>query len=343
MSELKGKTLLVTGGAGAIGSHVVRELLTHHPASVIVLDNLSSGYLWNLPSDPRMRFVKGDIRSDEDLRHVFRAKPSHVFHLAAFFANQQSVDYPMRDAEVNVIGTLRLLEHAVLAGGLERFVLTNSEGGAYGHNNALPYREEETSLHLGSPYYITKHVGEMFCNFYQAHYGLPTTVLRLFNSYGPGEVPGQYRNVIPNFIHWAKKGRPLPLTGSSEIGRDFVYAGDIAKAVALAAVSPKAIGEAINVASGEVVRIHALAATINRMTGNSAGVVQMPMRKWDQRPHIWGSPAKALDLLGWKPTVSMEEGLRQTLSWFDEHHTAIEAAADFPPGMSAAVPGFGGK
>ena len=165
------------------------------------------------------------------LKRVFFEKPDIVYHLAAFFANQNSVDHPEHDLEVNSLGTLRLLQYASMAG-VDRFVFASSGCSIYGSDAPLPLREEFMSMHLSTPYQITKMTGELYCNFFYNHYGLKVVKPRFFNSYGPGEVPGQYRNVIPNFIFWSMKGMPLPITGSGEETRDFTFVGDIVNGIA---------------------------------------------------------------------------------------------------------------
>jgi len=148
------KTILVTGGAGAIGSNLTRRL-AELGAQVITLDDLSSGVRWNVPSLPGILFVEGDILDEVKLKRVFFERPQIVFHLAAFFANQNSVDHPERDLMVNGLGTLRLLEYSVFTG-VERFVYASSGCSIYGSNASLPLREEFMSMHLSIPYQITK-------------------------------------------------------------------------------------------------------------------------------------------------------------------------------------------
>ncbi len=208
----KGKVILVTGGAGAIGSNLTRAL-AEAGAQVIILDDLSSSERWNIPSLPGILFVEGDILDEVKLKRVFFERSQIVFHLAAFFANQNSVDHPERDLMVNGLGTLRLLEYSVFTG-VERFIYASSGCSIYGSSAPLPLREEFMSMHLSTPYQITKMLGELYCNFFSNHYGLKTVKPRFFNSYGPGEVPGQYRNVIPNFMKLAISGAPLPITGN---------------------------------------------------------------------------------------------------------------------------------
>ena len=138
-----------------------------------------------------------------------------VKSLKAFFANQNSLDHPESDLQVNGLGTLRLLEYSALTG-VKRFVYASSGCSIYGSHAPMPLKEDFMSLHLSTPYQITKMLGELYCNFFQHQYEVPVVKARFFNSYGPGEIPGQYRNVIPNFTYWAMSGKALPITGTGE-------------------------------------------------------------------------------------------------------------------------------
>jgi len=333
----KDKTILVTGGAGAIGRNLVESLSNLNANKVIILDNLSSSYQWNIPNKQNVLFIKGDIRNDNDLRRVFHHKPTLVFHLAAFFANQNSVDYPLITEEVNGMGILKLLEYCVISGNIERFVYTNSEGGAYGSDCKMPYHENEISLNLGSPYYISKMAGESYCYYYHSFYDLPISVVRLFNSYGPGEIPGQYRNVIPNFIYWALKKQPLPLTGNKNISRDFVFINDTVDGILRAGYFPKAIGTSINIATGKETFIYDLATLINQKTSNPAGVKILKQRKWDARGKIIGNNQRCQEILKFKPSAQFELGLDLTINWFLENWVNIEKSVEFFPGLNTAL------
>jgi nucleoside-diphosphate-sugar epimerase len=335
LNEYTNKTILVTGGAGAIGSNLCRRL-AELGAQVIILDDLSSGVRWNVPSLPGVLFVEGDILDEVKLKRVFFERPQIVFHLAAFFANQNSVDHPERDLMVNGLGTLRLLEYSVFTG-VERFVYASSGCSIYGSDSPLPLREEFMSMHLSTPYQITKMLGELYCNFFYNHYGLKVVKPRFFNSYGPGEVPGQYRNVIPNFIYWAMKGLPLPITGSGEETRDFTYVGDIVDGLLRAGVMESAVGQEFNLASGKETRIIDLANMINEATGNTAGIRFAQRRKWDTKSRLLASIDRARQLIGYEPRTSFEEGLKHTIEWFRKNWDRIEVAARFGPGVSSAV------
>ena len=337
----KDKTVLVTGGAGAIGSNLCRKL-AELGAIVIILDNLFSSYIWNVPNLPNVLFINGDVRDDIDLKRAFTMKPSMVFHLAAFFANQNSVDYPEKDLLVSGLGTIKVLEYSVLSG-IEKFVYASSGCAIYGAQAPLPLKEEFISLHLSTPYQISKMTGELYCNFYHHHYGLPVVKTRFFNSYGPGEVPGQYRNVIPNFIYWAMKGYPLPITGDGKMTRDFTYVGDIVDALLRAGYREEAIGQEMNIASAHETIILDLAETINALTGNKAPINFLDRRKWDTKTRLLASIDRARNLLGYEPKTEFRGGLGKTIDWFKENWDKIEASAEFPPGMSSAVKGVKGK
>lgn len=333
----KGRKFLITGGAGAIGSQLTRKLVDLG-AIVIVLDDLSSGYEWNLPDNAdNLLFIKGDVTNDIDLKRAFNERPEIIFHLAAFFANQNSVDYPEKDLWVNGFGTLKLLEYSALYGKLERFVYASSGCSIYGDCQDFPLREENISMHLSTPYQVSKMLGELYCNYFFKQYELKVVKTRFFNSYGPGEVPGQYRNVIPNFIYWAMNGRPLPITGSGEETRDFTYVGDIVDGLLRAGYYPEAIGEEFNFCSGKEITIIDLARMVNEFTSNEAGIEHLPRRKWDTKLRILGSYEKAKKLIGYEPRTEFEEGLRRTIEWFRANWDKIASVAQFGPGTPSAV------
>ena len=337
----QGKRVLVTGGAGAIGTNFVRSLAEAGAGMVIVLDDMSAGYDWNIPDHNAIMLVKGDVADDIMLKRVFQEKPELVFHLAAFFANQNSLDYPEKDLQTNGLGTLKTMEYANLAK-VKRYVYASSGCAIYGAAAPLPLKEEFMSMHLTTPYQITKMLGELYANLFWHHHDLPVVKTRFFNSYGPGEVPGQYRNVIPNFIYWALRGQPLPITGDGNATRDFTYVGDLVDGLLRAGYYEEAIGQEMNLASGAETRILDLANMINEITGNEAGVQHTGKRKWDTKNRLLASVDRAKELLGYEPKATFEQGLNNTIKWFKDNWTDIERDADFPPGMSSAVRKVGG-
>lgn len=333
-----GKTVLITGGAGAIGSNLTRTIASLGAQRVIVLDDMSAAYPWNIPSLPNVLFVKGSVTDEIALKRVFSLRPQVIYHLAAFFANQNSVDYPEKDLHTNGLGTLLMLQYAQM-NGIERFVYASSGCSIYGSAAPLPLKEEFMSMHLTTPYQITKMLGELYANFFWHHYNLPVVKTRFFNSYGPGEVPGQYRNVIPNFIFWAMLGLPLPFTGTGDETRDFTYVMDIVDALLRAGYFEQAIGQEMNIASGQEINILEMAERINELTGNKAGIRRAPPRVWDTKKRLLACIDRAEEILGYKPKVKFDEGLNNTIQWFKDNWDAIRRDAEFPPGSSSAVSG----
>jgi UDP-glucose 4-epimerase len=336
-----GRTILVTGGAGAIGSNLVIALshLVGDSGTIIILDNLSAikgDDPIDLPSLNNMFFVTGDVRSDVDLKRVFREKPSMVFHLAAFFANQNSVDYPETSADVDINGIIKLLDLSQFTN-VEKFVYASSGCAIYGSYGKMPLTEDFISLHLTTPYQINKTAGEMYSNFYYHHYGLKTVNCRFFNSFGPGEVPGQYRNVIPNFVYWSMLQKSLPLTGTGDETRDFTYVLDLVQGLVKAGYYEEAVGEAFNLASGRETKIKDLIEMVNSASGNKTPITQYPARKWDTKKRLLASIALANRLIDYKPLETFDNGLKANVEWFKANWDRIQQAADFPIGMSSAV------
>lgn len=332
----KGKKVLVSGGAGAIGCNLTEALAKLDAKMIMVLDDLSSAQRWNVPSLPNVLFVEGNILDEIKLKRVFFEKPDYVFHLAAFFANQNSLDHPESDLMVNGMGTLKLLEYSTLTD-VKKFVYASSGCSIYGSNSPLPLKEEFMSLHLSTPYQITKMLGELYCNFFLHQYNLKVVKTRFFNSYGPGEIPGQYRNVIPNFIYWALQKKTLPITGTGNETRDFTYVEDIVNGLLRAASIEKAVGEDINLASGKETKIIDLAKLVNKLTGNSKGVKFVQKRKWDTKNRLCASIDKAKKILEYSPGTSFDEGIKNTVRWFKANWETIKKDANFPPGISSAV------
>jgi len=337
-NHYKDKTILVTGGAGAIGTNLVRTLANLGAKSVVVLDDLSAAYEWNIPSLSNVLFVKGSVTDEVVLKRVFNEEPEVVFHLAAFFANQNSVDYPEHDLMVNGMGTLRVFQYAKM-NKTERVVYASSGCSIYGSQAPMPLKEDFTSLYLTTPYQITKMLGELYANFFHHHFGVEIVKTRFFNSYGPGEVPGQYRNVIPNFIYMAKRGMALPFTGAPDATRDFTYVDDIVDALLRAGYFTKAVGREMNIASATETRILDMAEMVNQMTGNDAGVKKAPPRVWDTKNRLLASVELAKELLGYEPQMPFEEGMKKTVQWFEANWENIQRDAEFPPGMSSATRG----
>jgi len=321
------KTVLVTGGAGCVGSNLTLKL-SKYAEKIIILDNLDSAYEWNIPEADNILFVKGDILDDEMLKRVFKEKPEYVFHLAAHFANQNSVDNPELDLMVNGMGILKVLEYAHLVG-VERFVYSSSGCGVYGLDSKMPFEEHDISISLHTPYQVTKLVGELYTNYFHNLYGLPIVNARFFNVFGPGEVPGKYRNVIPNFMYWSMTNQALPITGDGTETRDWTYVDDIVNGLMAMGIVEEAIGEAINLGSATETRVIDMANMVNELTGNTEGIVYASRRDWDAKTKLLSSIGKARKILGYNPKNTFKDGLKKTHSWFVENWDDIEQSTEF--------------
>ncbi len=308
-SLFQGKRFLVTGGAGAIGHWLVRILLEHN--EVVVVDNLASGNLLNYPKHDRLQIFREDIVFDECLNKAFETPYDVVFHLAASFANQNSVEHPRKDLMINGIGTLHILQKSQES--KSGRVVYASSSCVYG--NCSGAVSEDHSFDPGTPYAISKLAGEQYVQYFHEMYGLPTAILRYFNSFGPGEWPGKYRNVIPNFLDRARQNNPLPITGDGEETRDFNYVLNTVQGTLLAGLKPEASGQAFNIGSGRSVTIRHLAESVNRVTNNTSGIEWKPPRQWDHVRHRCADITKAKDLLGYTPKIDFELGLQQTWEW----------------------------
>lgn len=324
----EGKTILVTGGAGAIGGNLVRRLHELETEQIIILDNLSSSYRWNIPVGEKIKFIEGDILDEEKLRWAFKFKPEIVYHLAAHFANQNSVDNPEIDLLVNGLGTLKVLQYSHLID-VERFIYASSGCGIYGSDSKMPLEEHDVSMKLYTPYQVTKMLGELYTNYFHNLYHLPIVNARLFNSFGPGEVPGKYRNVIPNFFYWSMNRIPLPITGTGDETRDFTYVGDIIDGLITMAHCREAVGEAFNLGAGREIQIKNLASWINELTGSDAGIVFKTRRSWDKKNRLLSSIEKAKKTLNYKPKVEFRQGLEYTYKWFVDNWGNIQQSAEF--------------
>ena len=308
---MKYKKVLVTGGAGAIGSNLVNTLLDK-AENIIILDNLDSGYKDLLPNSPKIKFIKESILNDDVLTNIFKQKIDVVFHLAAHFANQNSVDHPEQDLLVNGLGTLKLLRYSKKYN-VEKFIYASSSC-VYGNVENI-VSEELKEYKLDTPYAITKLLGEYYTKFFHNYHGLKTVILRIFNSFGPGEKPGKYRNVIPNFFIKAIKNESLIITGTGKETRDFNWIKNTVNAILLAAEKNGAVGQTFNVASGKSITILELANLINEITGNAAPLIFKERRDWDHIVHRKADISKTKRILGYRPEINLKKHLKETYEW----------------------------
>jgi UDP-glucose 4-epimerase len=299
--------VLVTGGAGFIGSHIVEHFQSG--SEVRVLDNLRSGYLRNI-EQCRCEFIEGSILDRERVRSAIEGV-DYVFHLAAMISVPESMDKPIECDEVNTRGTLIVLEEAARAG-VKKLVLSSSAA-IYGDNPASP-KTEEMAPAPKSPYAITKLDGEYYCSMFTASRGLPTACLRYFNVFGPRQDPGsQYAAAIPIFIHRALRNEPITIHGDGEQTRDFVYVKDVVRANAFFATQSDATG-VFNVACGRKTTIKELAETIIELTGSKSGMIHQPERAGDVK-HSLAAIGK-MKAAGFEPGTTFHAALQETVAWF---------------------------
>ena len=299
---------VVTGGAGFIGSNIVGAL-TRDGCPVTVLDNLSSGYESNLRPFPAVRFFKGDVRDPEAVATALEGADV-VFHLAASVGNKRSIDDPVTDAEINVLGTIRVLE-AARKYGVRKIVVTSSAG-IFGELKTLPIREDH-QVEPDSPYGCTKLCQEKLCLAYAKLYGIDAVALRYFNVYGPNQRFDAYGNVIPIFAFSMLRGEPITIFGDGEQTRDFIHVDDVVQANIKAARTPSVTG-AYNIASASRITINELVRLLERASGITPKVSHGPERPGDVR-HSLADISKAQAAFGFSPIVGLEEGLRDYMQW----------------------------
>jgi UDP-glucose 4-epimerase len=304
---MKNKKVLVTGGAGFIGSNLVRELI-ETGNFVVVLDNFSSGHIENIPLDPSLRIVYGDIR---DNRAVESAMPDIdvIFHLAASVGNKRSIDDPIADAQTNVLGTLRILE-AARKFRVKKLVISSSAG-IFGELKTLPIKEDHP-IEPDSPYGCTKLCEEKLGLSYAKMYDMNVICLRYFNVYGINQRFDAYGNVIPIFVHRMLNMEPLTVYGDGEQTRDFVNVKDVVQANIKAAESI-GISGAYNIGSGGRVTINRL---ISLMCDDIPfhGAVNEPERLGDVKHSLADISAAQRDL-GYEPQVGLPEGIKEYINW----------------------------
>lgn len=306
---LKGMRFLVTGGAGFIGSNLVEELL-HKGAKVRVLDNFSTGKRENLtPLKNDIEIVEGDIRS----YHLVQKATQNievVLHQAALPSVPRSIGDPITSDEVNVAGTLNVLEAAREAGVWK--VVYASSSSVYGDNPQLPKNENMTPNPL-SPYAVSKLAAENYCRVFSRIYGLKTIALRYFNVFGPRQDPNsQYSAVIPKFIQLVQNGERPIIYGDGEQSRDFTYVANVVEANLLAAISNCDGGQAMNCACGEQTSLNELVGKISALSGKDIEPIYREPRQGDIK-HSLADISLAESMLRYKPRLPFEQGIQLTM------------------------------
>jgi UDP-glucose-4-epimerase GalE len=301
-------SVLVTGGAGFIGSHLTRELV-RRGYSVVVLDNFHSGRMENLhdlvDSDV-VKLIRGDVRDRETVREAMREVDA-VIHFAALINVSESVENPFETNDVNVAGTLNVLQEAA-HGDIGRFVFASSAA-IYGDTNPLPLIEECVPEPI-SPYAVSKVCGEYYCRVFCDCHDLDTVVLRYFNVYGLGQEGNPYAGVIARFVQNGLRGEPLTICGDGKQTRDFIHKDDIARATVTALENKKSKGEVFNICTGISTSINELAQIVKDVFGKDTQIDRAEPRKGDVRNN-YGNPSKARRALGFEAQVNLKDGIRQ--------------------------------
>jgi UDP-glucose 4-epimerase len=311
MIQIENARVLVTGGAGFIGSNLVRRLI-REGARVTVLDDLFTGRLENLPKQG-FEFVEGSV-CDPKIVEQLVADAEVVFHAAARNI-VVSTKNPREDFETNIGGTLNVLLAAKAAGGRVKRVLYTSSTSVYGNPKYLPINEDD-HLSLLTPYAVSKLGGENYCMAFFESYGVPTAAVRYSNVYGPGQDPANpYCGVVAKFIECLFGGKAPAIHGDGNQTRDFTYIDDAVEATVVAAQSDRALGEVFNVGTGVETRVNELAAILARIIGVTAEPEHTNRRDIDNIRRRVVNIEKSRRTLRWLPDVTLEKGLQNTVDW----------------------------
>ena len=326
MDSLEGSRVLVTGGAGFVGSNLVARLLREGADSVHVVDNLLSSERSNLPVFPKLKFTQGSI-ADNAILFRLDNHYDYVFHLATYHGNQSSIHDPIADHDNNLITTLKLFERLKGFTGIRKVVYSGAGCAVAEKTFDQAHATDEDApitLAMDSPYSISKIVGEFYAVYYHSRHQFPVVRARFQNVYGPGEVLGAgqwrgtpatvWRNVVPTFIYRSLQREALPLEGGGQATRDFIYVDDIVEGLLRCALHGGP-GEVYNLASGVETSIADLARIIDALTGNPVPPVALGSRDWDHSGRRFGSTEKASLALGFQAKQSLADGLAATLQW----------------------------
>lgn len=339
MNHFADTKILVVGGAGFVGSNLVKKLLEAPVREVVIVDNLLSAERANVPSHGAATLIEGSITDDAVLQQLTNDF-DYVFHLATYHGNQSSMHDPLADHANNTLTTLKLYERIKNFDKLKR-VVYSSAGCTVAektYDTAQATQEDApVSLYLDSPYQISKIIGELYSNYYFQQHRLPVVKARFQNVYGPGEILGAgrwrgtpatiWRNVTPTFVYRGLKHLPLTVENEGIATRDFIYVDDIVRGLMLCASAGKP-GDVYNLASGVETSIHELATLVNRETQNPTPIEYLPPRPWDHSGKRFGSTEKSKKELGFEPQVGLFEGLRQTIDWTRRNLSFIDACIE---------------
>ena len=304
--------ILVTGGAGFIGSHTVDALVAAGLHQVSIIDNLSAGKRHQV--NPGARFHEADLRDADAVRRAIEAEtPEIIVHLAAQMDVRRSVADPSFDAQVNVVGFLNLME-AARRHGLRRVIFSSTGGAIYGEQETFPAPEDHP-LHPVSPYGVAKLATEAYLFFYKVQYGIDYAAMRYGNVYGPRQDPHGEAVVVAIFCGRMLEGKPCTIYGDGKQTRDYVFVGDVARANITAANSN--VSGAINIGTGVETSVNDLYHTLGTVADVTRAPEYGPARPGEQSRSVI-SPTRAQQLLGWRPQVELANGLDQTFTYFKE-------------------------
>jgi nucleoside-diphosphate-sugar epimerase len=325
-ASFKNATISVVGGAGFVGSNLVKLLLQEQPRQIVVIDNLLSSDVANVPADPRVRFHFGSITADQGLAAI-PADVDYVFHLACYHGNQSSIADPFADHENNTLTSLRLFDRLKDFRGLKKVVYAAAACAVAEKTFDQPTattEDQPVSLVHDSPYSISKLIGELYGNYYHQRYRLPFVKARFSNVFGPGEILGAgrwrgtvhtvWRNVTPTFVWKSLHGEALPLDNGGNASRDFIFVEDMARGLMACALRGES-GGVYNLATGRETTILDLARWIDEFTGNPTPPDLQPARDWDRSGKRFASTEKSRRELGFEAQVDVREGLRRTVEW----------------------------
>ncbi len=304
--------ILVTGGAGFIGSHTVDALVAAGTHEVSVLDGLSSGKREQV--NPAARFYETDLRNADAIVPILeREKPEVIYHLAAQMDVRRSVADPALDAGINLVGFLNVIE-AARRNGLRRVVFASTGGAIYGEQEQFPCDEGHPRRPV-SPYGVAKLATEAYLFFYKVQYGIDYVALRYANVYGPRQDPHGEAGVVAIFCGRMLEGKPSTIFGDGEQTRDYIFVGDVARAN-VAALGAKA-SDAFNIGTGVETSVNQLYRSLASAAGLKTPPSYAPARPGEQRRSVI-SPARAGQVLGWRPEVTLDDGLERTFKFFKD-------------------------
>ena len=325
-NNFSGYKVLVVGGAGFVGSNLVHQILQQDVKQIVVVDNLLSSDVSNIPADPRVQFVFGSI-TDDRILHNLPEDLDYAFHLACFHGNQSSIADPFADHDNNTYTSLKLFDRLKDIKHLKKVVYAAAACAVAEKTYDAPTattEDQPVTLYHDSPYSISKIIGELYGNYYFQQHKLPFVKARFSNVFGPREILGAgqwrgtvhtvWRNVTPTFIWRSLNGEALPLDNGGNASRDFIFVEDMARGLMACALKGE-VGGVYNLATGRETSILELATLINEFTGNKTPLALRPARDWDRSGKRFASTDKSERELGFTAQVDVREGIRRTVEW----------------------------